>query len=148
MHGTGCQVYQRSQILTADPKRLVLLCYEEAIKSLIQASAKYQSKNYEAKGRAVQQALDLLNYLRETLNFEKGGDVARHLDRLYGFMIGYVLKCDQSKNGQGFTEVAKMLEQLKTAWEEAFYRKAERPSPFPKEGTSPFYTLSEGVRIE
>lgn len=122
MFGSGYQAYQKSNILTGDPKRLVILCYEEAIQGLIQAKTKYSTQEYEAKGKAVQRVLDLLNHLRDTLDFERGGEVAKQLDRVYGFMIGHILKSDQRRDGTGFSQVAEMLEQLKSAWEEAFYR--------------------------
>lgn len=130
MVGSGYQAYQKSHILTADPKRLIIVCYEEAIQGLRQANLKYLSQEYEAKGTAVQKTLDLLNHLRESLDFEKGGEVARQLDRLYGFMISHIVKSDQKRDGNGFLRVAEMLEQLKSAWEKALYGlPAESPIP-------------------
>lgn len=122
MIGSGYQAYKRSQILTSDPKRLVLLCYEEAIRSLEKAETEYLSENYEAKGKAVQKALDLLNHLREALDFERGGEIARQLDRLYGFMIGHILKSDSRKDLRGFNQIIEMLQELKSAWEEVIQR--------------------------
>ncbi len=127
MIGLGYQAYQKSQILTADPKRLIVLCYEEAIRSLEEAQNRYLLKDYAAKGRAVQKALDLLNHLREALDFERGGEIAKQLDRLYGFMISHILKSDHQRNGKGFQEVATMLGQLKSAWEEALNRPLSEP---------------------
>ncbi len=128
MFESGYQVYQRSDVLTADSKRLVILCYEEAIRGLEQAKAHYLSRDYVAKGKAVQKTLDLLNHLRETLDFEKGGEIATQLDRLYGFMISHILKSDRKKDVNGFSQVGEMLGQLKSAWEEALYRQAGGPS--------------------
>ncbi len=122
MTGSGYQAYQKSQILTSDPKRLVLLCYEEAIRSLERAKVEYRSENYKAKGKAVQKALDLINHLREALNFERGGEIARQLDRLYGFMIGHILKSDSLRDLRGFDQVVEMLQELKLAWEEVIQR--------------------------
>ncbi len=147
MFGSGYQAYQKSHILTADPKRLIILCYEEAIQSLVQAKAKYLSLDYEAKGRAVQKALDLLNHLRETLDFERGGEIAGHLDRLYGFMIGHTLKSDHRRDVNGFSEVVGMLEQLKSAWEEALYRQQGGDSLFPQKECLSFPTLKEGIPL-
>lgn len=129
MIGSGYQAYQKSKILTTDSKRLILLCYEEAIQSLEQAKTKYLSREYETKGKAVQKVLELLNHLREALDFEKGGEIAKHLDRLYGFMIAYVLKSDRERDLKGFSEVAEMLGQLKSAWEEAIHRLPNGPFP-------------------
>lgn len=147
MFGSGYQAYQNSNILTSDPKRLIILCYEETIQSLIRAKAKYQTQEYEAKGKAVQKALDLLNHLRETLDFERGGEIAKQLDRLYGFMIAHIVKSDQRRDGTGFSQVAEMLEQLKSAWEEAIYRQPGNKNPFlQNEGVS-LSTQERGIPL-
>ncbi len=138
MIGSGYQAYQKSQILTADPKRLVLLCYEEAIQSLEFAKTKYLSKEYETKGKAVQKVLDLLNHLRDALDFERGGEIAKQLDRLYGFMIVHLLKSDRERDLKGFSEIAEMLMQLKSAWEEAMHRLPHKPLSVEPEGDLSF----------
>ncbi len=127
MTGSGYQAYQTSRILTSDPKRLVLLCYEEAIRSLEEARSHYLSKDYGAKGGAVQRTLDLLNHLREALDFERGGEIARQLDRVYGFMIAHLIKSDQRRDLRGFDQVSTMLRELKSAWEEALRQIAAAP---------------------
>jgi len=147
MFGSGYQAYHKSSILTADPKRLIILCYEEAIQGLVQAKTKYLSRDYEAKGRAVQKTLDLLNHLRETLDFERGGEIAKQLDRLYGFMIGHILKSDHRRDVNGFSEVAGMLEQLKSAWEEALYRQPGGKNIFPQKEDLSFSTPEEGILL-
>lgn len=147
MFGSGYQAYQKSNILTGDPKRLIILCYEEAIQGLIQAKTKYLTREYEAKGKAVQRALDLLNHLRETLDFERGGEIATQLDRLYGFMIAHIVKSDQRKDGTGFAQVAEMLEQLKSAWEEALYRQPGNKNPFLQNEGLPSPTPGEGILL-
>ena len=56
MYGNGIGAYQQAGVLTADPKRLVLMCYEEAIRNLKIAKAKYISRDYEEKAHALQKA--------------------------------------------------------------------------------------------
>lgn len=121
MYGAEVRAYQQTDILTADPKRLVLLCYEEAIRNLKVAQERYLSKEYEAKGRALQKALDILAELRESLNLERGGEIARHLETLYSFMIRHLLHSDMRRNIKGFDQVMVMMDILKSAWENAFY---------------------------
>jgi flagellar protein FliS len=121
MYGPEVNTYRQTDILTADPKRLVILCYEGAIQSLNLAKAKYLSKEYEAKGKAIQKVLDILGELREALDFERGGEIANHLDSLYSFMVRHILKADLKKNVNAIDQVVVMLEELKSAWETAFY---------------------------
>jgi flagellar protein FliS len=121
MYGTEVNIYRQTDILTADPKRLIILCYEGAIQGLNLARAKYLSKEYEAKGKAIQKVLDILGELREALDFEKGGEIANHLDSLYSFMVRHILKADLKRNVDALDQVVVMLEELKSAWETAFY---------------------------
>jgi flagellar secretion chaperone FliS len=117
----GYSTYKQTGVMTADPNKLVLLCYEEAIRSLHLATLMYSSGKYEAKGKAVQKALDIINELREALDFDRGGTIATSLDSLYAFMLKHILKSDLAREVKGFGQVANMLEQLKSAWEKVFF---------------------------
>ena len=133
MGGVGLQAYQRTDVTTADPKKLVIMCYEGAIFSLKQAKAKFYAREYEAKGKAIQNALDIINELRAALDFEKGGEIARNLDSLYAFWTSHILKCDREKNIRGLDQVTGMLEDIKSALEEAYFGQKEGqtlPLPF------------------
>lgn len=121
MYRTGYQQYIQTGVITADPMRLVILCYEEAIRSLNVAKESYVFGDFEAKGNAVQKALSLLNELGGALDFERGGEVAKLLDKLYTFMSGHILKADQRRDVRAFSQIVMMLEELKAAWEKALY---------------------------
>ncbi|MBM4339198.1 MAG: flagellar export chaperone FliS [Deltaproteobacteria bacterium] len=142
MYGTRYQVYQQTDILTADPKRLVMICYEEAIRNLNIAKAKYLSKEYEAKGKALQKSLNIISELRETLDFERGGEIAKHLDRLYGFMTRHIIEADQRRNVTGFSQAAAMIEELKSAWEQAFYAQPDNSHEYLSQKREGSYPLS------
>ena len=121
MTGGGYHAYRQTGVMTADPKKLVVMCYEEAIRSLNSAASSYSSKDYMAKGKAVQKAMDIISELREALDFEKGGTIATSLNTLYVFMASHIIKSDLAKNMKGLQQVASMLDQLKSAWEKVFF---------------------------
>jgi flagellar protein FliS len=133
MIGGGFRAYQKTEVVTADPKKLVILCYEGAISSLKLAKTKLYAREYEAKGKAVQNALDLLNELRGALDFEKGGEIARNLDRLYAYWTQHILNAGMNQDPRGFDPVISMLEEIKSALEIAYFgcREGETlPLPF------------------
>jgi len=99
MVGAGFQTYRKTDVITADPKKLVIMCYEGAIHSLKTARAKYAAEEYEAKAKAIQNALDILNELRAALDFEKGGEIARNLESLYSFWIQHIIQGAGSGSG-------------------------------------------------
>jgi flagellar protein FliS len=117
MYGKGIGAYQRIDVMTSEPKRLVLMCYDAAIRNLKIAKEKHLSGEYEAKGRAVQKTQDIIGELSCSLDFEKGGQIARNLQAIYNYMTRRLLLADSKRDLRGFDEVAGMLEKLKTTWE-------------------------------
>ena len=140
MNGVGFQAYKRTDVITADPKKLVIMCYDGAVYNLKLAKAKFYARDYEAKGKAIQHALEILNELRAALDFEKGGEIARNLDSLYSFWAQHIIKADQNKDPRGLDQVAAMLEEIKSALEEAYFGRSEGqtlPLPFEKPARQP-----------
>jgi flagellar protein FliS len=117
MYGKGIGAYQRTDVMTSEPKRLVIMCYDAAIKNLKIAAEKYRSGEYEAKGLAVQKTQDIIAELSCGLDCEQGGQIARNLQAIYSYMTRRVLAADTKRDLEGFEEVAHMLGELKEAWE-------------------------------
>src|SRR5438876_7452209 len=78
--------YLESQVLSADPLRLVCLLYRGAIDSVEEARLHLASGDVFARGRAVAKASEILAELQTSLDHEKGGDLARNLDQLYDYV--------------------------------------------------------------
>jgi flagellar protein FliS len=117
MYGKGIGAYQRTDVMTSEPKRLVIMCYDAAIRNLKIAMEKYRSGEYEAKGHAVKKTQDILGELSCCLDFEKGGQIAGNLQAIYNYMTRRLLTADAQVDLKGFDEVAHMFEELKWAWE-------------------------------
>lgn len=116
--GNGANIYKQTSVTTADPKRLILMCYEGAISSLKTAKEKYVSGEYEAKARALQKVYNILDVLMQSLDFKKGGKIAENLDALYNYMSRRLLQADLKKDIAAIDEVIHLLEELKSAWED------------------------------
>ena len=129
MYNNGVQNYHRTNIVTADPKRLVLMCYEGAIDNLKIGRQKIIEKDYEAKGRALTKAQDIINELLCSLDFEKGDAIAKNLDSLYNYMSRRIIHADVNKDIKAIDEVIGMLSELKFAWEEIFYKQDKKIGP-------------------
>lgn len=115
-YNDGIGNYQRMRIVTADPGKLVLLCYEEAISHLRMARDCALAKDQEGKAKAMQKALDFLHELMQSLDFEKGGEIARNLGALYSYMVRRLLDGDIRQDLTAFDEVIGLLEEIEGAW--------------------------------
>ena len=121
MYSNGIQIYRKTNVVTADPKRLVLVCYEGAIDCLKIGKQKITDGDLEGKGENSAKARDILYELKASLNFEQGGTVAANLDSLYNYMLKRITEADLENDVQAFEDVIGMLGELKSAWEEIFY---------------------------
>ena len=121
MYSNGFQSYQKTNVLTADPKRLVLMCYEGAIENLKIAKNRYVEKDYEGKCAVVKKTQDIIDELLCSLDFEKGGSIAGNLESLYNYISRRILYADVNKDVGAIDEVIGMLSELKSAWEGMFY---------------------------
>ena len=116
MKNNTTNAYQAASILTADPGKLIVMCYEKAIFHLSNAVKHYENKEYEAKAKDLQKAIDVITELNSCLNIEKGGDIARNLDALYRYMITTILESDLKRNIGDLKQVIDMLKELDEAW--------------------------------
>ena len=121
MYQSCIKAYQKTGVVTADPKRIVIMCYELAIVKLKNAKSHFELKEFEEKAKSLQTALDVIHELRQALDFKLGGEVAKNLDALYHYMSKRLLDGDLKKDTRAFDEVADMLQALLSAWKEIFF---------------------------
>ena len=115
----GIRSYRKTNVITSDPGKLVIMCYEGAIDNLLIAKQKTAAKEYEDKSHAVKKAQDIIDELLYSLDFEKGGLTAKNLESLYNYMIRRIIHADINKDIAAFEEVVEMLRELLSAWKEA-----------------------------
>ena len=70
--------------------------------------------------------MEIINELMCSLDFEKGGSVARNLKSLYLYMTRRLLQADLNKNIDGIEEVIGMLSELLGAWEDVFAKQGKK----------------------
>lgn len=112
----GISIYQDSSVSTQSKGRLIVLLYDGAIKFLKLAVAELENNNYEAKGRYIGRAIDIVNELNAVLNTEEGGEIAANLRRIYTFINTRLLEANLKKDAQLIREAITILEELNQSW--------------------------------
>jgi flagellar secretion chaperone FliS len=118
MYEAAARSYRQSNVLSADPLKLIHMCYEGAIGSLKLAREAYVARDYIAKGKALVKTLDFIHELNASLDMERGGEIAKNLRALYMYMTQALTEADLKKNLPAFDNVIQMLEELESAWQE------------------------------
>ncbi len=111
--------YKKTAVTTASKEQVLIMLYEAAIKHLKKASECCQTKDMKLKGESVGKAHDIINELSNSLDFNIGGDIAKNLERLYGFMIQEITQGNVSNDPAKFDQARKLLENLLEGWKGA-----------------------------
>ncbi len=107
--------------------------YEGAIKFLKQSKAGLEANDMAKFCRFLSKSQAIIAELMNTLDFEKGGSIAKDLDRLYDFMLFYLTEANLEKNPEKIQRVINLLETIAGAYREVIEgpsrQTAELPAP-------------------
>jgi flagellar protein FliS len=112
----GVSAYQETSIATESKGRLVVMLYDGAIKFMRLAIKELEAKDYEAKGRYIDRAQDIINELNAVLDMESGGEIAANLRKLYVFMSKRLTEANVQRDPQMIREVISLMEELNKGW--------------------------------
>ena len=110
--------YQMTSIETADPLQLIILCYDATIRDLEEARDLHERHEMDEAYRKIRHAQDIVTELLVGLNYERGGDIARNLNRLYNFILRELIGINSRGDTTIYNHLIKILSELRGAWEE------------------------------
>ncbi|HEY4135467.1 MAG TPA: flagellar export chaperone FliS [Alphaproteobacteria bacterium] len=116
MSNAASQHYLTQQIMTASPATLVQMLYDKAIGSLKEAIKAIEENEIEARWKANSRAIEIIAHMQGTLDMEKGGEISKNLDRLFGYMLSRLPRVDFRNDAQAAREVIGLLEPLRDSW--------------------------------
>lgn len=110
--------YKETQIKTATQGKLIVMLYDGAIKYLNLAVELLEKKHrkYDKASNAIIRVQDIISELMVSLDFEKGGEIAKNLFSLYMYMNKQLLSANIKKDCKYLLEVKKLLSELRDAW--------------------------------
>ena len=109
--------YKSTEILTADPAKIILMLYDGAITYMHQAADAAESRNYLERANKITRANNILLELLSSLNFEKGGEIATNLREIYVFLVKELLKADRENNAQLIRTCSDILNTIRDGWQ-------------------------------
>jgi flagellar protein FliS len=110
--------YREADASGATGVRLVVLLYEQVIQDLSQAAQAMEQNNIEYRTNRINHALDVLCVLQGTLNFERGAQVARNLERFYITLRANLWKAQLHMSKEMLIRQITDLFTLREAWAE------------------------------
>lgn len=111
------QVNVETAVSTANPVQLIVLLYEGAISAIASAKGEMERKNVALKAKFINNAIDIVEGLRNALDFKQGGEIAVSLNELYLYMIQRLSTANLKNDTAMLAEVSRLLTELLSAWQ-------------------------------
>ncbi len=109
--------YKKSQVETVGQLSLILMLYDRAILLLGKAREEISEKKHEEKNNSLTKACNIVFELMQSLDQEKGGEIATSLSRLYSFVVRQIMDADANLNIKALDTAKTILSELRTSWE-------------------------------
>ena len=110
------QVGVHTAVGDASAHQLIQMLLNGALEKIATAKGLMLRKNPE-KGSCIGRVISILDGLRESLNFEVGGEIAENLDQLYEYCQRRLLQASAQNDPKHLDEVTALLREIKIAWE-------------------------------
>jgi len=110
--------YRETKIKTASQGKLIVMLYDEAIKQLDMAVENLQKVPHklDAVNNAILKAQDVITDLMVSIDFERGGEIAKGLFSLYSFFNHQLVQANLKKDEKMIVQIRNLLGELRGAW--------------------------------
>lgn len=111
--------YKKNQIETATPEQVLILLYDGAIQFLNKARMAIEEGDaYQCNDNLFSCQKIILEFMN-TLDMERGGDLAQNLYNLYGYLFQALIDLNISKDLKKVDEILDLLKSLRDTWQKA-----------------------------
>ena len=127
----GSGAYKRTSIKTADRRQVIGLLYEGIIKNLHGVIGAIESSDGQTRSAKLGKSLEIIRFLSTSLDFEKGGEIAKNLSALYDYSRDTITQADITGDTDKFREVIDLVNVLLDGWSQISETRATAVTPVP-----------------
>jgi len=121
MNAPGLAAYNATKIdamvFEATPHKLVEMLFKGAKDALVQSLGAIHRRDFEAKGKKLSKAIEIILNLQTILDKDKGGEVADNLNDLYLYMAARLVDANRFNDTAKVQEVIELLDTVSDGWE-------------------------------
>lgn len=118
MRGNAYNLYQQNSMSIESPVKLVEMLYEGILRFASQAKRYIEAEDIEKKIYYINRTTDIFSELLNTLDYERGGEVAHYLSGLYTHQIKLLAQANIRNDGEKIDTVIRVAKGLLDAWRE------------------------------
>ena len=112
----GIDSYRQNDIQSRSPLELVVMLYDGALRFTADARDAMVRRDVRARQQHLSRAMAIVSELQSTLDMDTGGELAEHLDNLYGFIRDRLMDASARQDLQPLDEARRVLATLREGW--------------------------------
>lgn len=116
LHLRASAAYRDAEAHT--PARQIVLLHDSAIRNLEEARSAIADRRVETRFNRVTKAHAIIGALQSYLDFDRGGDIALLLDRLYGHILNRMMLINLHNDPTICDELVRLLQRMRVGWAE------------------------------
>ena len=115
--------YKRSKIITATGVELIVQLYDECIKNvqlakvILSKGNKLSLDDIKNKSKSISKSVNIVTGLADSLDMERGGEIAVNLSKLYEFVNMRLLNANLNNDPVMLDDALRVLHELRAAWD-------------------------------
>jgi flagellar protein FliS len=110
--------YNQMNVNIEKPEKLILMLYEGALRFAHFAKKAIKEDDIEKKVKYIIKTSNIFIELINSLDYEKGGDIAYYLNGLYTHQLKLLAKANAENKEEYLDDVIRVLKVLIEAWKE------------------------------
>ena len=120
--------YRENVVRSATSIELVVILFDAAIDDMQRANAAIQAGDVEERAQAIRHAMLILQQLQGTLDFEKGGQVARQFEQFYNLIRARLLESQMRNSTELMQQQIQFMSEVRDCWAEAERQLKPKPA--------------------
>lgn len=111
--------YQKNEVETASPEKILILLYDGAINFLNKAKVAMEEGNIEQTHNNILACEKIILEFMNTLDMDQGKELAENLYRLYEYLYNTLVEANLKRDRKKLMEVLNHLKELRITWQRA-----------------------------
>lgn len=113
------KTYQKNEVVTASPEKILILLYDGAIQFLNKAKIAMKDNNIAEIHNNIMSCEEIIEEFINTVDEEKGGEFAVRIKALYQYFYNTLVMANIKKDESKIDEVLRHLVDLRATWKQA-----------------------------
>lgn len=111
------QIGVQSRVNSSTPHSLVSMLLDGLLEKLARANGAIEHGNVQAKGTAISSGIRIIDGLRASLDYQRGGEIAANLGAMYDYMERRMVEANAKSDCKIIAEIVSLVNEIKDGWD-------------------------------